>query len=127
MDNSQEIALKIKTIAQSKGILIKKMFSDLNMNVNTISLMSKGREISYVKFAKVADYLDVSVDYLLGRTNNPDLFINISDNNNNNISIKSDKIDDTNEQFFTLFKSLSLENKVKLISSAMQLKKEESK
>ena len=46
----------------------------LNMNQNTISQYETGlREASYATLIKLADYFDVSVDYLLGRTDNPEL------------------------------------------------------
>ena len=43
------------------------MLADLNMGINTISELSKGKQLSYLSFAKISDYLDCSVDYLLGR------------------------------------------------------------
>ena len=76
MYNSQEIAAKIKETAKKKGVIIKKMLSDLEINVNTISMLAKGREISYINFAKIAEYLNCSVDYLLGRINAPDISAN---------------------------------------------------
>lgn len=35
--------------------------------------MSRGGDILTHNFAKIADYLDCSVDYLLGRTDNPEI------------------------------------------------------
>ena len=50
------------------------MLADLNMGINTISELSKGKQLSYLSFAKIADYLDCSVDYLLGRADTPASF-----------------------------------------------------
>lgn len=50
------------------------MLADLNMGINTISELSKGKQLSYLSFAKIADYLDCSVDYLLGRAAAPASF-----------------------------------------------------
>ena len=45
---------------------------DLNMNQNSISRYETGeREADYETLIKFADYFDVSVDYLLERTENP--------------------------------------------------------
>jgi len=44
----------------------------LNMNQNSISRYETGeREADYSTLIAFADYFDVSVDYLLGRTDNP--------------------------------------------------------
>lgn len=44
----------------------------LNMNQNTISRYETGeREADYDTLIALADFFDVSIDYLLGRTDNP--------------------------------------------------------
>ena len=40
---------------------------------STVSKMAKGTDILTQNFARIADYLDCSVDYLLGRTDNPEV------------------------------------------------------
>lgn len=45
---------------------------ELNMNQNSISRYETGeREADYATLIAFADYFHVSVDYLLGRTENP--------------------------------------------------------
>lgn len=66
MFDSVEIAKKIKSCAKNKGIRLGDMLNDLGLGVNTISQLSAGKEMSFVAFAKIADYLGVSVDMLLG-------------------------------------------------------------
>ena len=45
---------------------------ELNMGQNTISQYETGvRQASYEALVAIADYFDVSIDYLLGRTDNP--------------------------------------------------------
>ncbi len=47
---------------------------ELNMNQNTISRYETGEhEADYQTLIAIADYFDVSIDYLLGRTDNPKL------------------------------------------------------
>lgn len=49
-----------------------KLAIDLSMNQNTISRYETGqREADYKTLIAFADYFDVSIDYLLGRTENP--------------------------------------------------------
>ncbi len=58
---------RIKTQAKLKGITIKSMLENCKMGVNTITNMSNGADIQSKNLLKIADYLDVSADYLLGR------------------------------------------------------------
>lgn len=71
---SQEVAERIKSTLKSRNKSTKSMLADLNMGINTISELSKGKQLSYLSFAKIADYLDCSVDYLLGRADTPASF-----------------------------------------------------
>ena len=73
MYNSQEIATRIKSTAKSKNISLKTMLSECNLGINTISQLSKGNDMLSKNLARIADYLDCSVDYLLGRTDNPEV------------------------------------------------------
>ena len=71
---SRATAERIKLIAKSKNIVVKNMLEDCGLNKNTISTMiSRGSWLQANSLAKIADYLDCSVDYLLGRTDNPEI------------------------------------------------------
>lgn len=49
-----------------------KMAMDLHMGQNTISRYETGeREPSITELIKIADYFNVSIDYLVERTDNP--------------------------------------------------------
>ncbi len=64
--------VRLREIRKSKGISQLKMAMDLNTNQNTISRYETGeREPGINDLMKIADYFNVSVDYLLERTNNP--------------------------------------------------------
>ena len=66
--------MKLKEIRRSKGISQLKLAMDLNMSQNTISRYETGeREPGINELIKIADYFNVSIDYLLGRTNNPSI------------------------------------------------------
>ena len=66
--------MRLREIRKSKGISQLKMAIDLNTNQNTISRYETGkREPDINELIKIADYLNVSIDYLLERTNNPDV------------------------------------------------------
>lgn len=66
--------MRLKEIRKSKGISQLKMAMDLNTNQNTISRYETGeREPGIVELIKIADYFNISVDYLLERTDNPNI------------------------------------------------------
>lgn len=73
MYDSQNIAMRIKSRARQQGKSLGDMLSTCELGINTISKMAKGTDILTQNFAKIADYLDCSVDYLLGRTDNPEV------------------------------------------------------
>ena len=64
--------MRLKELRQEKGISQLKLAMDLSMNQNTISRYETGeREADYKTLIKIADYFNVSIDYLLERTDNP--------------------------------------------------------
>ncbi len=64
--------MRLKELRKSKHISQLKLSLDLNMNQNSISRYETGeREADYATLIKIADYFDVSIDYLLERTDNP--------------------------------------------------------
>lgn len=71
MYDNQQIAERIKTQAKTKKITLKVMLGELGLGINAISEFSKNKQMSCISLARIADYLDCSVDYLLGRTNDP--------------------------------------------------------
>lgn len=68
MYSPQDLAQVIKEILQSKNIKAKDMLEACGLGINTLSNLNHNKAISFDSLAKIADYLDVSVDYLLGRT-----------------------------------------------------------
>lgn len=73
MYSTQNIANRIKLQLKSKNTTTKNMLSALGMGINAISEFAKGKQMSCISLAQIADYLECSVDYLLGRTDNPDV------------------------------------------------------
>ena len=61
---------RLKELRKQRKVSPLKMALDLNMNQNTISRYENmEREADYATLIQLADYFDVSLDYLLGRTN----------------------------------------------------------
>ena len=63
---------RLKQLRTQRGISQLKLAMDLNMNQNTISRYeTMERQADYETLIRFAEYFDVSLDYLLGRTDNP--------------------------------------------------------
>ena len=64
--------MRLKELRKKRNISQLKLAMDLDMNQNSVSRYENGaREADYATLIKFADYFDVSVDYLLERTENP--------------------------------------------------------
>lgn len=63
---------RLKQLRQERGISQLKLAMDLNMNQNSISRYETGiHEADHETLIRLADYFDVSIDYLLEQTDNP--------------------------------------------------------
>ena len=49
------------------------MLSECNLGINAIRQINDKKGMASYSLARIADYLDCSVDYLLGRTDNPNI------------------------------------------------------
>ena len=66
--------MRLKEIRKSRHLSQLKLALDLNTNQNTISRYENGeREPGIKEMIKIADYFNISVDYLLERTDNPEM------------------------------------------------------
>ena len=66
--------MRLKMLRKKLGISQLKLAMDLDMNQNSISRYENGvRQADYVTLIKLANYFDVSVDYLLEITDNPEI------------------------------------------------------
>lgn len=61
---------KIKELADNHGISLTKIEEDLGYSRNTLYKL-KSQKPNAERVSEIADYFNVSTDYLLGRTDNP--------------------------------------------------------
>ena len=72
--DSALIASRIKLVCRDKGISIKKLLEETKTNRNLIYQLEKNISSPSVEsLSKLADYLGCSVDYLLGKTDKPEV------------------------------------------------------
>ena len=68
-EEGKRMEFRLKQLRKQRKISQLKLSLDLNMNQNTISRYENlKREADYKTLIKIADYFNVSLDYLLGRT-----------------------------------------------------------
>lgn len=61
----------LKKLRKSKGLSQLQLALKLGLSQNTVSRYENGqREADYQTLVMFADFFDVSIDYLIGRTNN---------------------------------------------------------
>jgi len=64
--------VRLKELRKKKNISQLRLATELNTTQNTISRYETGeREPGIDELIKIADYFNISVDYLIGRTENP--------------------------------------------------------
>jgi transcriptional regulator with XRE-family HTH domain len=64
---------RIKKLAEKRNKNLQQVASDLGYGVNYFYSLNAGKNPSADKLTELASYFHVSVDYLLGRTENPTL------------------------------------------------------
>jgi len=103
---------------KKRGYSQKEVYSACKINENTVSRMNDSKGISSFYLAKIADHLNCSVDYLLGRTPCPD--INISGNTQNNINgdnnINVNNNDELAGELSSLLKQLDIRKRTELMT-----------
>ena len=66
--------MRLKELRKKKGISQLRLAMELSISQNSISRYETGeREADYKTLILIADYFNVSIDYLLYRTDNPEL------------------------------------------------------
>ena len=64
--------MRLRELRKSRHISQVRLAIDLGLTQNTVSRYETGeREADYATLIRIADYFNVSVDYLLGHTDNP--------------------------------------------------------
>ncbi len=73
MYDSNDVAARIRNLAKERKVSMKQLLADVGLGFNTMTAyrtsMPKADNL-----ARIADYLDCSVDYLLGRTDIPEVY-----------------------------------------------------
>ena len=115
--NNEQLVLNIKELCRKKNIPIKKLLGELKLSSSFLSdINTKGTIPSINKIESIADYFNVSIDYLIGRTEQPTKIeqnISHSTLNDKSIGINNVQSIETNisRELITEFEKLSFRDK----------------
>ena len=72
MDN-EKLLKNIKYLCKIKNITQKKLYQEINITNQFAGNLKKGKKPNIETIEKIADYFNVSIDYLIGRTENTEI------------------------------------------------------
>lgn len=118
---------KFVEILQKNGVTAYRVAKGTGISQGLMNEYKNGVKIPTIEnLTKIADYLDCSVDYLLGRTDNPDICASQHYNNENgvqvvgssdtNVSYNSTECSMQDKELLELIQGLSLKQKAKVIT-----------
>ena len=128
-----EIAERIKLYAREKNMTVKSLLKDAGVGEKMVSNMS-GKNGSYPqsdKIAQIAKILDCSVDYLLGRTNEPNgvyqnsnsgNIVNGNNGDNSPLTVNGKVLPDDTDELVDLVKGLPLVKRAEAVLYLNDLK-----
>lgn len=132
MYTAQTTIERIQKIIKTRGLVQKDVLTDCGLNENTLKRMTDIRGMASFSLAKIADYLGVSVDYLLGRTDDPETkgisnVISIHGDNAHNISnINMGKASTEDiDEIVEMLKSLTLVQRSEVVLMINKMKNQE--
>lgn len=130
---SFDIALRIKEVAKNRDIVLRQMLEEIGLSKGTMDNLRTSMPKAD-NLAKIADYLDVSMDYLMGRTDEPDIknnsnIIRINSGNSSHISdIANVKISQVSSEDIAeiseMLKDLSLVQRSEIVLMIDKMKKQ---
>lgn len=130
---SFDIALRIKEVAKNRDIVLRQMLEEIGLSKGTMDNLRTSMPKAD-NLAKIADYLDVSMDYLMGRTDEPDIknnsnIIRINSGNSSHISdIANVKISQVSSEDIAeiseMLKELSLVQRSEIVLMIDKMKKQ---
>ena len=127
---------RIITLLNNRNIVPSKMMKELGFSNGLFSQWKSGlQKPSADKIFKIAEYLSVSTDYLLERTDNPDINtnirtgdvsgVNINENTNTNVSIGTPSKEQDTADLVEMIQELPLVKRAKVITYIDEVKKED--
>lgn len=129
---SQITKERIKLLCRDKKISMEKMLDECSLGINAIRQINDKKGMASFSLAKIADYLNCSVDYLLGRTDQPSYTASITGDKNviqqgsiNNSPVNFNTNAQLNEietELINILRTFTVKQKMKLLNYAYDIK-----
>lgn len=124
---------KLQELCKLNGITITNLCIDITGSPGNLGTWKKGN-INPVSLVKIADYFNVSTDYLLGRTSEPTQTTGHINGNNSVQNIQDSPVtnyqtfsenstDNVTREFIKVFEDLNFDDKVELMGLAVKMRK----
>ena len=132
MYNPQITVERITILRNEKNISLVSLNEACNLNKNTIKMSETSKNgLSAAFLFDISNYLDCSTDYLLGRTDNPNITNSISNTNttvngtqanviNNNQEPITEPTDEMTRELIKAFRTLPFKDKMDIMNAVMK-------
>ncbi len=107
MYKAQTVVERVQFLIKEQGLTQKDVLKNCDISENALNQMTDKKGISSFSLAKIADYLNCSVDYLLGRSK--DKF---------NLKSPSSELTENEQEIVRIFKDLTETQQGKIIARA---------
>lgn len=131
-DNSILIS-RITSMCEVRGTSINKMLLESGAGTSTVDNLKKGSAPTVDKLVKIADRLETTTDYLLGRSDIPNMNISVTQtdsiiessqigvvNNTPERTAPVKELDEMTTELVKAFKSLSFKDKMEIMNAVMK-------
>lgn len=126
--NVLEIKSRLIREFEKRGVKPYKILPKIGLSKNTLDSANKSMPKADT-LAKIADYFGCSVDYLLGRTDKPDMTINVNQTGRTIVSSPINAFNNaekpSNEmtaELVKIFEAMSFSDKIKIMNFVLELK-----
>lgn len=125
MYTAQTTISRVQSEIKRKGYTQKTVLIECGLSENALKQMKDKQGMASFNLAQIADYLDCSVDYFLGRTDNPTSHKEQSANtvngnynavDNSNVTVNTPILDNHQKLLIELYNKLSPIEQVELIA-----------
>lgn len=121
----------LSKLCEVNGMTVSGLLSELQMSASNKQKWQNGATVNSNVLSKIADYFKVSTDYLLGRTDNPNITGKVYKNGNGiqaigknwsqvTVTQPNEPQDENQEELLKRFKMLDYEDKIEIMQMIIQ-------
>lgn len=133
MYNSKIVNQRVAALLKTKSFNQKQLLESCELNVNLLNKMTDNKGIGCFALARIADRLETTTDYLLGRSDIPNMNISVTQtdsiiessqigvvNNTPERTAPVKELDEMTTELVKAFKALSFKDKLEIMNAVMK-------